>query len=178
MPPQPMDPEERCDDAVTTRGSVLSTALSGAGAGVVATLAMSVPMVLAGERGDMGELPPKRIVRTALGRAGTTDTSEESQDVIATLSHLAFGASGGAAFALAQRSLQLPLPSTVQGMAFGLGVWAASYKGWIPALGALPDADDDRADRRRTMIGAHLVYGAVLGALVGKRQRSSPSGEA
>ncbi len=153
--------------------TLAETILGGAGAGVVATAAMSVPMLLAGELGAMGEQPPKRIVRTVLGIAGEADTSEAGQDVAAALAHLGFGAGGGAAFALAHRALRLPLPAAVQGAAFGLGVWATSYKGWIPALGALPDADADRPDRQRTMIAAHLVYGAVLGALVDRRQRRS-----
>ncbi|MBW3641330.1 MAG: hypothetical protein KY447_00285 [Actinobacteria bacterium] len=155
--------------------SPAGTALAGAGAGVIATAVMSVPMLVAGERGDMGEQPPKRVVRTVLGLAGDRDSSEATQDLGAAVAHVAFGAGGGAAFALLHRALHLPLPATVQGVAFGLGVWASSYKGWIPALGALPDADDDRAGRRRTMIGAHVVYGAVLGALNGRRGRRSPS---
>lgn len=157
--------------------TVARTAVAGAGAGVLATAAMSVPMLVAGDRGNMGEQPPKRIVRTVLGRAGGPDASEETQDLAASLAHLAFGACGGATFALVHRVLHLPLPATVQGVAFGLGVWAASYKGWIPALGALPDADDDRSDRRRTMIGAHVVYGAVVGALSGRRRRASSRSE-
>jgi hypothetical protein len=160
---------------VTSSATVAGTALAGAGAGVVATAAMSVPMLVAGERGDMGEQPPKRVVRTVLGLAGEQDTSEGVQDLAASLAHVAFGAGGGAVFALTHRVLHLPLPATVQGVAFGLGVWAASYKGWIPALGALPDADDDRSGRRRTMIAAHVVYGAVLGALAGRRL-ASPGG--
>ena len=152
-------------------GELAETIAGGVAAGVVATAVMSVPMLLAGESGAMGEQPPKRIVRTVLARTGEEDASEGSQDVAASLAHVAFGAGGGAAFALASRSLRLGVPYPVQGVVFGLGVWAASYKGWVPALGALPDADHDRRDRQRTMIGAHMVYGAVLGSLEGWRQR-------
>ena len=152
-------------------GDLAETVAGGIGAGVVATAAMSAPMLLAGESGAMGEQPPKRIVRAVLARAGEEDASEGSQDVAASLAHVAFGAGGGAAFALASRALRLSVPLPVQGVVFGLGVWAASYKGWVPALGALPDADDDRRDRQRTMIAAHVVYGAVLGSLEGWRQR-------
>lgn len=151
--------------------SLVTTIAGGAAAGVVATAAMSVPMLLAGEMGAMGEQPPKRIVRTVLGLAGEADASEGSQDLAASLAHLAFGAGGGATFALASRVLRVPVTPVVQGVVYGLGVWATSYKGWIPALGALPDADRDRADRQRTMIAAHVVYGAVLGGLEGWRRR-------
>lgn len=151
--------------------NIATTIAGGAAAGVVATAAMSVPMLLAGEMGAMGEQPPKRIVRTVLGLAGEADASEGTQDLAASLAHLAFGAGGGATFAVASRALRLPVPPVVQGMVYGLGVWATSYKGWIPALGALPDADRDRPDRQRTMIVAHVVYGAVLGGLEGWRRR-------
>ena len=153
--------------------NLATTIAGGAAAGVVATAAMSVPMLIAGEMGAMGEQPPKRIVRTVLGLAGNADASEGTQDVAASLAHLAFGAGGGATFALASRALRLPVPPAVQGVVFGLGVWATSYKGWIPVLGALPDADLDRPDRQRTMIAAHVVYGAVLGGLEGWRRGRS-----
>jgi hypothetical protein len=50
------------------------------------------------------------------------------------------------------------------GIAFGLGVWATSYRGWIPALDMLPP--EQRRGRAGTavMIAAHTVYGATLGA--------------
>ena len=47
----------------------------------------------------------------------------------------------------------------------GEAVYAVSYAGWVPALGALPPADRDRPSRQLVMAAAHLVYGAVLGAL-------------
>lgn len=43
--------------------------------------------------------------------------------------------------------------------------WLVNYGGWIPVLGILPPPHRDRTDRQATMIVAHLVYGAVLGAL-------------
>ncbi len=137
-------------------------------AGTLATAPMSAVMLVAQRRGAMGSQPPERVAEEALGHAGFDDTSERSQNLAASLAHLAFGAGGGATFALVRRRLGLPGPPVVQGTLFGLGVWALSYQGWIPALGILPPADDDRPDRRRTMIAAHVVYGGVLGAIEGR----------
>jgi hypothetical protein len=50
-------------------------------------------------------------------------------------------------------------------VAVGEAVYAVSYAGWVPAFGALPAADRDRRPRQLAMATAHLVYGAVLGAL-------------
>jgi hypothetical protein len=43
-------------------------------------------------------------------------------------------------------------------------VWLGSYAGWIPALDLLPPPDRDRRGRPPSMIVAHWVYGAALGA--------------
>jgi hypothetical protein len=133
---------------------------------------MSAVMLVAGRTGAMGAQPPERVTEKALDAADVRPTSEGQQDAAASLAHLAFGAGGGAAFALLHRRLNLPVPAVAQGVVFGLGVWAASYQGWIPALGILPPADDDRPGRRRTMIAAHVVYGGVLGALEDRSHRS------
>jgi len=54
------------------------------------------------------------------------------------------------------------------GAAYGLAVWFASYEGWVPKLGALPHAHRDRWDRQAMMIGAHVAFGAVLGAIAAR----------
>ena len=158
------------------------TAVQGMVAGAVATLPMSAVMLVAGCTGAMGTQPPERVAEKAMDAAGVDDASEREQDVTASFAHLAFGAGGGAAFALLRRRLDLPVPPVVQGVAYGLAVWATSYQGWIPALRILPPADDDRPGRRRTMIAAHIVYGGVLGALEsrnaeGARSRGAGSAE-
>lgn len=151
---------DRCGGTASSR-----TVVEGMAAGVAATVAMSVPMMAAGRIGAMGGQPPRKVAEHALGRAGAGDTSEHEQNVAASLAHLAFGAGGGGAFAFVHRRLGLPVPTVVQGVAFGLAVWATSYKGWIPALGLLPPPERDRPGRRRTMVLAHVVFGAVLGSI-------------
>jgi hypothetical protein len=50
-----------------------------------------------------------------------------------------------------------------------------SYEAWVPMLGALPPLHRQRPRRRQPLLAAHVVYGAVLGAITG-RWRVVPSG--
>lgn len=142
--------------------------------GAIATVPMSAVM-LAGERlGWMKEQPPKVLTEEALARADILDgTSDEGVAVVAVANHVAFGAAAGVCYALTRRLV--PLPQAVPtGIAFGLGIWWASYRGWIPAMDILPA--EQRPGRRAAliMVAAHVVYGATVGALSGRTQHRSP----
>ena len=50
------------------------------------------------------------------------------------------------------------------GSGAGVAVWAASYFGWIPAMGLLSPAHRHPPARNALMIAAHLVWGAVTAA--------------
>ena len=130
--------------------------LRGAFAGTLATGAMSAVMLGLGQK--MGEQPPDAIVKRAALAAGKRP-SEPQADLLATLAHVAFGASVGAVYALLPRRMT----PVVRGVTTSLAVYISSYEGWVPALGILPPATEDRSDRQRVMLLAHLVYGAVLG---------------
>ena len=118
-------------------------------------------MILGDRLHLMGEQPPKRITEAALNRAGVEDASVASA-FAAPVAHLAFGATTGVLFGLL-RPLAASLPGGPLGVAFGLGIYAISYMGWIPALKILPPPDRDRPGRPAVMVLAHIVYGAVLG---------------
>src|SRR5688572_7121377 len=105
----------------------------GAGAGAVATAAMSAVMLAAGRAGLMGRQPPEAIVRQA-GTRAAVEPHGRLADALAVVAHLAFGAGTGAAYALLPRSRRPAL----RGVAVAEAVWAVSYAGWVPALGALP----------------------------------------
>lgn len=156
------------------RGLVREAVL-GSARGLVATAAMSVPMLAAGRAGIMGRQPPKRITDKAMDSTGLDHAGESERDTAGTAAHLAFGAGNGVLFSVLRARLRPPGPSVVHGLSYGLGVWAASYKGWVPALGVLPPPEQDRPGRQRVIFLAHLVYGAVLGLLVrpaeGRRPR-------
>ena len=136
----------------------------GAVAGTVATAAMS-GLMLALSR-QMGEQPPDAIVKHVARGVGATPTEREA-DALAVVAHVGFGATVGAAYALLPRVG----PPAVRGVATALAVYAASYQGWVPALGILPPATQDRPGRPAAMVSAHVVYGAVLGVLEERLRR-------
>ena len=148
----------------------VKAALQGAWAGAAATVPMSAVMVAADRAGCMGEQPPEVIVDKGLRRAGL-EVSEPAEDALATVAHFAFGAGAGALFGVFARRLAPRRPSLlVQGIAWGLVVYAVSYEGWIPAVHILPEPEHDRPGRQPAMIAAHIAYGAALGALLRPRR--------
>lgn len=160
---------------------MLRDAAAGAAAGVVATVPMSGLMLAAQKAGLVGKQPPKRITEAALDAAGVQGRTEREEDALSALAHLAFGAGAGALFGVGARALPARAPRVPAGVAFGLLVWLASYAGWVPALGVLPPPGRDRPGRPVTMVLAHVVYGAVLGALhhkgrEGRARRRPPPG--
>jgi NO-binding membrane sensor protein with MHYT domain len=46
---------------------------------------------------------------------------------------------------------------------FGLGVWATSYLGWLPAFGVRQPITYDPLPRTGLMIAAHLAWGMAAG---------------
>jgi hypothetical protein len=137
------------------RMSVLAARAGGA----VATAGMTGWMLAGQFVSRHGEQPPKKLVRGVADRAGVPTTPHGSGTVLATgVAHLAFGLGAGGLYgAVARRS------SAIRGVAFGLGVWAVSYAGWIPAFGLMPPPQKDLPGRAWTILSAHAVCGAILG---------------
>ncbi len=129
-------------------------------AGAAATVAMSSLMLAAGRAGLVGRQAPEAIVRQAGALVGAEPRGRVA-GALAAAAHLGFGVGTGAAYGLLPPS---PRP-VAHGVLVALGVYAISYAGWVPGLGALPVAHRDREDRQTVMVAAHVVYGAVLGAL-------------
>ena len=151
----------------------MKSLLRGAVVGAVATVPMSVVMLAAKRVGLMGTQPPEKITARLLSRLGYRRRRSETQDLLASALHVGFGAGAGAVFVLLRRGLRLPVPAVVQGVVYGSGVWFVSYMGWVPWLGIMPPADEDRPGRAETMLAAHWVYGGVLGALAGSERKHS-----
>lgn len=148
---------------MTCSGLPLSLARGGV-AGAVGTAAMSALMLGAGRAGLVGRQPPEAITRTVVRRATGVEPRGATAGLLSSATHLGFGVSTGALYAALPAPERVPPP--VRGAAYGVAVWAVSYLGWVPRLlGALPAAEDDRNDRVAVMVGAHVVYGAVLGTL-------------
>ena len=154
----------------------LNALLEGAVAGGLATVPMSGVMLAAGKAGLMGQQPPEKITEAALDAVGVDSPSEGVEKSATVAAHLGFGAAMGAAFSLLQHELRPPTPPILNGIGFALAVWALSYKGWVPALGIMPPPEHDRPGRPESMVLAHVVYGAALGALVGAREDAEGDG--
>ena len=144
---------------------------NGAIGGGIATAAMSALMLAAQKLGLMGKQPPEAITEAALDAGGAHNRDEETENVLASVLHFAFGMGMGVLFGLLRRRLPHDVPATVDGIVFASFVWVSSYEGWVPALGILPAASEDRPGRPQSMYLAHVVYGAVLGGFVGSRER-------
>jgi hypothetical protein len=154
-----------------------SVVLGGALAGGIATGVMSGVMFAAKRAGLMGEMPPEKMTNRFLDRIGWRSRDTGTQDALASLAHIGFGAAAGSIYSAFQRGLGLPLPPILAGTLFGACVWLVSYQGWAPALGIMPPPRQDRPGRPQAMLLAHLVYGATLGLLVGRtaRRRMPPA---
>jgi uncharacterized membrane protein YagU involved in acid resistance len=132
--------------------------------GCFSGLAASVPMTATMARlleslpeRDRFALPPAELVAEVglPGRPAPTLTA-----------HLLYGGLMGALFGMQRRR------SAVAGASFGVGVWAASYLGWIPAAGLLAPATRHPARRNALMLIAHVVWGVSLAASLREIERA------
>ncbi len=141
----------------------------GAGSGAVATLTMSALMLAAQKAGLTGKLPPRKITQRAL-EALHLRRGRKTDDVATFAAHLGYGSACGALYSGWLRGRVMPRSPVTEGVLFGGVVWLASYFVWVPALGILPPPTKDRPGRAVTMFIAHVIFGAVLGALSPKRR--------
>lgn len=146
---------------------------SGLIAGALATLPMTVVILVSRRLGLFRTVPPEQIARNAADEVGLEELAHDPAfGPIWLFLHEAFGAGCGALY---QAAAPLLPPRLAGGMIYGLAVWAVNYLGVMPALGLFPPPR--RAGRRRTavMIIAHLVYGATLARLAPARRRDARS---
>jgi L-ascorbate metabolism protein UlaG (beta-lactamase superfamily) len=149
------------------RPRILPAAVRGAAAGAAATIPMTATMAVI-QRALPGHqqyrLPPEELPAAVSDRArapvGARRTLDKGGWIVP---HVAYGAAAGGALALLARYRR---PSIAGGIAFGLGIWAASYLGWIPALRLPHAATDEPAGRNVMMAAAHVVWGAAAAGLL------------
>jgi len=149
--------------------------IRGAFAGTIATALMSALMLAARRLGITGTLPPEKITSKML-RSHGIHPDRGQQDALAAGLHFAFGAAAGGVFGVIAR--RVPVPSVPLGIAYGAAIWGVSYGGWVPSMGLMPRADHDQRGRQAVMLAGHLVFGATLGALAGRRPRRRDAVEA
>lgn len=138
--------------------------LIGAGAGLLATGAMSLAMAGFKTWGALGEPPPRKLTRKIFSRMGLPIRSRSALNLTALAGHFAYGACLGALFGL----LPSKAHSAYGGAAYGMAIWSSNYAGWIPIAKLMRWPSDDRPGRATSMILSHLVFGSVLGAAVSK----------
>jgi uncharacterized membrane protein YagU involved in acid resistance len=145
-----------------------STLLNGALAGFMASLPMSVAMLIMHRllpEHEQYPLPPHEITAELAEKADREEHLNEPEHTMATtVSHFAYGAVTGTLYAATAKHM-FPNPA-IGGAVFGLAVWAGSYLGWLPALGILSSATEHPPRRNALMITAHLIWGSVTGILV------------
>jgi hypothetical protein len=123
----------------------MRTLILGALAGLAATMSMTATMHRMHRRLPdelRYPLPPREIVDRTIPTDG-----EDIARTATTLLHFGFGALAGAMFAL-------PPVRRVGGLGYGLGVWAASYLGWLPGFRILAPATQHPAQRNLLMLAA------------------------
>ncbi len=157
----------------------LGNVLSGAAAGLVATLPMTASMEAMFRflpRHQQYALPPGEITAKLTDELGVSDKLDQPEHVTLTLfNHFAYGAAAGAVYGLVAAALQTKLRSApaLKGVGWGFVVWSVSYLGLLPALGVLRPATKHPGRRNMLMIAAHLVWGSVLGLLTERWQQSA-----
>jgi len=148
--------------------SLTQRLVAGALAGIGGTFAMTAVMSRLHRRLPPERrypLPPSEIVAATMPRA-----SARSFPALVMLGHFAYGAATGALLALAS-----PRPGPATGALYGVGVWIASYLGWIPAARILKPATVHPPERNALMIAAHVVWGAATALAMAELRRGETS---
>jgi len=154
---------------------MLSKLGRGALAGLAATIPMSGVVALGYATGLIANPPPRGITANVKRRLGLGAHERSPQFNLTWMAaHLGYGVGCGVVYALVRPLL--PTAALPTGLLYGLLVWGSSYLGALPALDLYPPPQHDTPTRAKLMVVAHLVFGAVLGLLVGSpRQRRRPA---
>jgi hypothetical protein len=147
----------------------------GAIAGIVATVAMTLAAEAMHRRLPRRErypLPPREITESLLPARAVQRLGEPGIQAATLASHAGFGAAAGALFWPLFRGTRWPV---IGGVGYALGVWAASYFGWVPATGRLRPAHTHPPRRNALMLAAHVVWGASLGLTSRALDRATPA---
>ena len=147
-------------------GNTTDTMIRGALAGLAGTAVMTLMMKKAApkivpEEMRPDKFPPKRAVEWAEEQAGEPNALTESQETKAAMgAHFTYGSGAGVVYGLLREQMG-GIPAPLSGMLFGVGLWAVSFEGWMPALG-VQEATHEKPPKKWPMpIMGHMVYGAT-----------------
>lgn len=141
----------------------MKSVLEGLVGGVVGTFAMTLakerlfPLL---DEAEQYPLPPREITQDVVERVGAGPPSVTALTTGTIASHLAFGVAAALLFTALGLHRRRPVAA---GAAYGLGVWAISYLGWLPLFGILIPATHHPRRRNALMIAVHLVWGSATG---------------
>ena len=151
----------------------VSSLMSRALAGFIGTIPMTIFMLLMHRllpNWQKYALPPEAITHELSERIDLDKYMNKQQLLAATLvSHFGYGTVMGMLYGMMM--YRLSLSTMVKGILWGLAVWAVSYLGLLPALGISQSAEKEPWKRIALMIGAHVIWGASLGAIERQTQR-------
>lgn len=131
----------------------------GAVAGLAGTVSHTAVMWAARRVGVLGEPPPQKITRAIGKHVSPKLTRGAGLRAATVVSHVAFGAAIGMAYAGRHQADEV---GVLSGIRFASAVWALSYGGWAPAIGAMPTLSHDRPGRPTAMWLAHVAFGATM----------------
>jgi hypothetical protein len=138
-----------------------------AGRGAVAAMAMTGMRAFTVNVGVVEQTPPQAILKQK-ARGVMLLVPRKKRRAVIELFHWAYGAGGGAAFAV--------LPDEVRrrrwaGPIYGLAIWLSFELGIAPVLG-LSQAKELRPMDRAGLAADHLLYGLVLGEMRARPQET------
>lgn len=139
--------------------------------GVLATIAMSIPMVIATVVG-VSPLPapiPKAVVGTLVSGA----VSKPFAMALAVGSHLAYGGVSGAVLARSVRPV-----TAIRGLGLGVALWVIAGLSFLPFLGWGVFGTAVTPKIAVATLVPHLVYGATLGLALDRRPAETMDGPA
>ena len=151
--------------------------ITGAAAGTVATLPMTMFFEILHRRlpGEPPRpLPPREVTEALVVKLGVSRAlSERDVELLSLAAHFGYGALNGALLGtiIGQVEPRHAPAAAGCGMLFGLGVWATSYFGWLPAAGMRHSPKYDVPTRTRLILAGHLVWGATAGLLLALPRR-------
>jgi hypothetical protein len=140
-----------------------------AGRGVVGAMAMTGMRAFTVGLGIVDQTPPRAILKQK-ARGLMALVPRRRRRAATELFHWAYGAGGGAAFALLPDNLRR---RPYAGPVYGLLIWLSFELGAAPVLG-LSQAKQLRPADRLGLAADHLLYGVVLNEGRRRPQESAP----
>jgi uncharacterized membrane protein YagU involved in acid resistance len=138
----------------------------GFAAGLIATVPMTVAMasIRKGVAGPRAPLPMEEVGDGVADKLELSDKmTRDEQDAFNWVSHFGFGATTGGIYGLLAGDPSKH--SIAKGIAFGMGVWATSYVGVLPALNIMREPENEPKHKIASEVVSHIVWGAALGLL-------------